>query len=87
MSLLESQVRAYQTDGYLSGLRVVTEVEAVSIRQQFDALEEREGREQTRIGLVDRHFEEPFIWTLATHPPLLEVVEIFLGPNLGLFAL
>lgn len=86
MSLLASQVRAYQTDGYLSGLPVVTEAEAVGIRQQFDALEEREGREQTRIGLVDRHFEEPFIWTLATNHHILEVVESLLGPNLLLLA-
>jgi non-haem Fe2+, alpha-ketoglutarate-dependent halogenase len=86
MSLLETQVRAYQTDGYLSGLRVVTAAEAEGIRQQFDALEEREGREQTRIGLIDRHFDEPFIWQIATHPGILDSVESLLGPNLLLLA-
>lgn len=86
MSLLESQVRAYQSDGYLSGLRVVTAAEADSIRQQFDALEEREGREQTRIGLIGRHFDEPFIWELATDSRILDTVESLLGPSLLLLA-
>jgi len=86
MILTTEQIDFYRANGFLSGLSVVATAEAARIREQFDALEERMGRERTRIGLVDRHFEEPFIWDLATHPEILGCVEALLGPDVLLLA-
>jgi ectoine hydroxylase-related dioxygenase (phytanoyl-CoA dioxygenase family) len=44
------------------------------------------GQEQTRIGLIDRHFDEPFIMELATKPAILDAVAALIGPNVLLLA-
>ena len=65
MGVSSDQVAAYRRDGYVSGIRVVDEGEAAACRADFDALAEREGREASQIGLLDRHYTEEFIWRLV----------------------
>ncbi len=84
--LSQQQVQSYQADGYLSGLPVATATEAALYREAFNRLEEREGREKARIGLLDYHFEEPFLWQIAAHPAVLDAMEALMGPNLLLLA-
>ena len=84
--LSRQQIQSYQTDGYLSGLRIVEEQEAARFRDAFNRLEEQEGREKARIGLLDYHFEHPFLLEIATHPKILDCMASLLGPNLLLLA-
>jgi ectoine hydroxylase-related dioxygenase (phytanoyl-CoA dioxygenase family) len=84
--LTPEQSEFYRANGFLTGLTVVGAEEAVAYREQFDALERRLGPEQTRIGLIDRHFDEPFIMELATKPAILDAVEALIGPNVLLLA-
>src|SRR5689334_12216893 len=84
--LLPQQVAAFRADGYLSGIRIADDAEARHTRQLFDALEAREGRDKTRIGLIDRHFDQAFIWEMATHPRILDSIEALIGPNILLLA-
>lgn len=84
--LSQQQVQLYQTHGYLSGLRIAEEEEAARFRESFDHLEEQEGREKARIGLLDYHFEHPFLMEIATHPKILDCMASLLGPNLLLLA-
>jgi hypothetical protein len=86
MQLTESQVAAYHSDGYLSGIRVMEEPEAEHIRRQFDGLEAEVGRDLAEIGLLDRHFDQRFIWDLAASPSVLDCVESLIGPNILLLA-
>ncbi|MCC2670587.1 MAG: hypothetical protein K0Q72_3058, partial [Armatimonadetes bacterium] len=44
---------AFARDGYVSGIRVADEAQAVWTRAEFDALEAVEGREKCQIGLLD----------------------------------
>ncbi len=78
--------RDYERDGYISPLRVVDSAGAARYRELFDALEAREGREKAQIGLLDRHFDQPFILELATSPAVLDRVEELLGPDILLLA-
>jgi len=73
---------AYQRDGYVSDLTVFTPSEAAEIQARFDALEAREGRDISRIGLVNRHETDPFVWELASHPRILDVLQALVGPDL-----
>src|SRR5947209_8146231 len=86
MKLSEAQIMAYAADGYLAPLRVVGEDEADAVRRRFDLLEAEVGREKAQIGLVDRHFDQPFIYELATRPNVLDIVESLIGPNILLLA-
>jgi non-haem Fe2+, alpha-ketoglutarate-dependent halogenase len=86
MGLTEDQVRTYQEQGFLSGIRVTDDMESGRYRNLFDALEAREGRDRAQIGLLDRHFDQPFIWEIATRPQVLDAVEAILGPDILLLA-
>jgi len=82
----EDWAAAFAREGYLGPLRVLEPAAADGVRAEFDALEAREGRERCRIGLLDRHFDTPFVWSLATHPAVLDVVEAAIGPDILLLA-
>ena len=80
--LNEGQIQEYRREGFLSGIPLMRHDQIQYYRDRFDALEAREGRDKSQVELVDRHFEEPFIWRIATHPGLLDCVEAVLGPNI-----
>jgi ectoine hydroxylase-related dioxygenase (phytanoyl-CoA dioxygenase family) len=86
MTLTQQQIKTYQANGFLCGIRVADEAAATRYRTLFDGLEAREGREKAQIGLVDRHFDQEFIWELATHPQILDGIESLIGPNFLLLA-
>jgi len=86
MPLTPSQIQAYQTDGFLAPVPVLDAPAADCVREQFDAVEAREGRERAQIGLIDRHFDNEFIWRLATHPEILDCVSALIGPDVLLLS-
>ena len=45
----------------------------------IQALEKREGDEKCQIGLQSRHFEERFIWELASNTKILDCIEALIG--------
>lgn len=86
MNPTKASLAAFQRDGYLSGIPIADGPRAAHIRRQFDALEARVGRETAEIGLSGRHFEESFIWEMATDPTILDWVESLIGPNILLLS-
>ena len=86
MVVAESLAKAFEANGCVSGLRVLDSAAADEVRRQFDALEAAEGRERCQIGLLDRHFEQRFVWELATLPAILDCVAAVLGRDLMLLA-
>jgi len=76
----------FERDGYVAPIPVLSADEAAGVRACFDELEAREGRERCQIGLLDRHFDQRFVWELATHPRILAAVCAVLGPNVMLLA-
>ncbi len=77
---------AFERDGYLHRVPVHMGESGAKVRAQFDVLEAAEGRERCQIGLVDRHFDQQFVWELATHPAILDAVETVMGPDILLLA-
>ena len=76
----------WETQGYLTGLDVLTDTEVRHYRSLFDELESREGKSNAQIGLIDRHFKEKFVWELAIHPVILKHVQCMIGPDVLLLA-
>ena len=93
-----SRSALYREQGYLSPLRIYdgASAEHASFRAGFDALAEREdvrarlARPETRKecyrALIDRHFDQPWVWALATAPPVLDLVTSIIGPDVLLLA-
>jgi ectoine hydroxylase-related dioxygenase (phytanoyl-CoA dioxygenase family) len=86
MLLNAAQINYYHSNGYLPRIGVAAPAEAEQYRGRFDELEASEGREKSQIGLLDRHFDHPFIMELATLPNVLDCVEELMGPNILLLA-
>ncbi len=86
MVLSTAEVEAYRRDGYIGAVDVIDGDKVSEYRHAFDDLEARVGKETAQIGLIDYHFEERFIWELASHPTILDAVEALIGPNVLLLA-
>jgi len=76
----------FELDGFLIGLPVEDARGVERVRADFNRLEAAEGRERCAIGLIDTHFEQRFVWELATHPAVLDAVCAIIGPDVLLLA-
>ena len=77
-----NQKKTYREQGFLNGIDLFSDAEISGYRKQFDALEARLGRETCQIGLVNSHFEERFVWDMATDPGLLDQMQELIGEDL-----
>ena len=82
----EQLLTRYQKEGYLTGIRIAERQKALAYRLEYDDLEGDIGKEKCEIGLIDWHFEQEFIWELAVHPKILDVIEALIGPDIMLLA-
>jgi non-haem Fe2+, alpha-ketoglutarate-dependent halogenase len=82
----QSVAARFERDGFAAGIRVRDAAGAAEVRRRFDALEAAEGRERSQIGLLDRHFDIPFVMELAADPRILDAVEAVVGPDILLLA-
>jgi ectoine hydroxylase-related dioxygenase (phytanoyl-CoA dioxygenase family) len=71
----------WERDGFVAAVDVLTPAEVIATRARFDALEARVGRDTAEIRLHDRHFDEPWIWQLATDPRIVDPVTRLIGSD------
>ncbi len=86
MVLEGNLVQEFETQGFVSGIKIFDRGEADGVRAAFNALEAKEGREKCQIGLMDRHYDQQFVWDLGTHPKVLDAVAAVMGPDVLLLA-
>jgi len=72
----------WEARGFVPAVDVLSPQEATGSRRLFDALEARVGRAEAEVRLQGRHFDEEFVWRLATHPRVLDAVEGVMGPDI-----
>lgn len=73
--------QGWERDGFVPAVDVLSPAEVAATRARFDSLEARVGRAEAEIRLHDRHFEDPWVWALATDPRVLDPVAAVLGPD------
>jgi len=81
----QSQVDQYHEEGYLSPIDLISESEAIAIREQ---LEEAERLHPEHINAENRnnaHLVFSFLDKLAFNETLLDIVEDLIGPNFSLW--
>ena len=87
MTLAPSDLAAaYERDGYVTRLDIFSADEIAAFRAAFDELESREGREKCQIGLQNRHFDEEFIWRMATDGRVVDAIQACMGADVMLLA-
>lgn len=77
---------SYKKDGFLTGIPVADDTEATYFRKEYNSLEDQVGAEKCEIGLIDWHFDYKFIWELAIHEKIVDVIEELIGPDVMLLA-
>lgn len=87
--LNHEQQQFYQTNGYLSSLRVFEDAETSAFREHFDSytaqhkeqLDTMIPRERRAIyGLT--HLMLPWVYAMVSHPRVLDAIEGAIGPNI-----
>jgi ectoine hydroxylase-related dioxygenase (phytanoyl-CoA dioxygenase family) len=86
MSVTEDYKTDYERDAVLPRIDVFDAEEIDRYRASFDEVEEREGKEKCSIGLQGRHFDERFLWELATDTRVLDVMEAVMGADVMLLS-
>ena len=86
MELTAAEIETYRTDGLLTGLAVDSPGQAAKHRRTFDRLEAEEGKTRVQNQVFDRHFDQQFLWEIATHPRILDCVEALYGPDILLLS-
>lgn len=86
MAVVDSLRDAYESQGYVTPVDVFSDEEISAFRASFDALEAREGKEKCQIGLQSRHFDEEFIWQLATDKRVVDVMQALMGEDVMLLS-
>lgn len=72
----------FQSDGFLIGLDVLTNDEVDFYLKSFQSYEERLGGKVTGSYRFKSHLLLPWMYQLATHPKIVEVVKQILGPDI-----
>ncbi|MEZ5926792.1 MAG: phytanoyl-CoA dioxygenase family protein [Hyphomicrobiaceae bacterium] len=76
---LRTLAAAYERDGFISPVAIISQTEALEHRRRLEAAEAKIGplHYKTKVHTILRSAYE-----LATHPNVLDVVEALLGPNI-----
>ncbi|MCH2401069.1 MAG: phytanoyl-CoA dioxygenase family protein [Pirellulales bacterium] len=82
MPLLPDQVTGYHATGVATPIAIASSQEVEYYRNEFDRLESEEGVQRAQNRLFDRHFDQPFIWEIASHPAILDSVAALYGEHL-----
>jgi hypothetical protein len=80
--LTEAQIETYHQQGFLSPIRVMSEDEALTLRQQLEAVEARTGGPLKGDIRHKPHLLFPFLADLVRHPLILDALEDLYGPDL-----
>jgi len=81
-ALTEDQLAAYQRDGYLAPVPVMSEAAAKALRSTLETIEAGMGGPLRGDIRHKAHLLFPFLADLIRHPAILDAIEDVLGPNL-----
>jgi non-heme Fe2+,alpha-ketoglutarate-dependent halogenase len=81
-SLSQAQIAAYEREGYLAPIAVMSEAEARAFRGKLESIEAGTGGPLRGDIRHKAHLLFPFLADLIRHPAILDAVEDLLGPDI-----
>ena len=81
-SLSETQIAAYEREGYLAPVPVMSEAQAYALRAELERIEAGMGGPLRGDLRHKAHLLFPFLANLVRHPAILDAVEDLLGPDI-----
>ena len=80
--LTDAQIRQFQTEGYVSPIRVMLDADAREIRRQLEAFEARTGGPLRGDLRHKAHLLFPWLADLVRHPRIVDAIEDLYGADL-----
>ena len=84
--LTKQQIEQYHDEGFISPVRVISEVEALSIKAELEEVEANFPDEINAESRNNLHLSFAFLDTLAHHPIIVDAMEDLIGPDIALWA-
>jgi len=84
--LTRQQIEQYHDEGFISPVRVISEVEALSIKAELEEVEANFPDEINAESRNNLHLSFAFLDTLAHHPIIVDAMEDLIGPDIALWA-
>ena len=84
--LTKQQINQYHDRGFISPIRVISEVDALAIKDQIAEAEREYPNEIHAQSRNNLHLSFAFLDTLAHHPIVVGAMQDLLGPDLALWA-
>jgi ectoine hydroxylase-related dioxygenase (phytanoyl-CoA dioxygenase family) len=85
MLLTANQVRAFESDGFAVGGRLLDDSQLARLKGEFDAMIAALPSGQRPENLPSVHYDNAFLRALFLSDPLVDVAEQILGPDVVLF--
>ena len=79
--LTDAQIRSFETQGFLSPVRVMSPERARGYRERFESLEARHAPDIKKMK-TKSHLLCPWVLYIAEDPHILDVFEDLIGPNI-----
>lgn len=76
----------FERDGFVIGVPILSEPEVRRYRAAYDRLEADARARGQKTRITNRHHDDAEIWSLATHPRVLEVATAILGSDVVLLS-
>ena len=84
--LTKEQIEQYHDQGFISPVRVISEAEALSIKNQLEDEESSFPREINAQSRNNLHLSFVFLDALAHHETIIDAMEDLIGPDIALWA-
>ena len=84
--LTKEQIEQYNDEGFISPVRVISEQEAVSIRDELEQVEKEFPEEINSENRNNLHLSFAFLDALAHNKIIVDAIEDLIGPNISLWA-
>ena len=84
--LTKEQIEQYHDQGFISPIRVISEQEALSIKNELEQVEAEFPEEINAENRNNLHLSFAFLDKLAHNKIIVDVIEDLIGPNISLWA-
>ena len=84
--LTKEQIEQYNDEGFISPVRVISEQEALSIRDELEQVEKEFPEEINSESRNNLHLSFAFLDALAHNKIIVDAIEDLIGPNISLWA-
>ena len=82
VTLTAGQIEQYETDGYLTPIRMLPEAETVALRAKLEAFEAKQGGKLEPIQRSKPHLLFKWLDNLIRDPRVLDPIAQLIGPNI-----